>query len=227
VRFLLEEGKLNLCVRLMQTYCQAAYAYPCDSAEYEQWASATASASGMPVADFLKKILLFEQSLGVLLRCALEHVEATQTTDLPLLFQHCAELLAACGAGAVASFDSTQPAMVLRYLHSIVIRREQLGEDRVAKMIAQHKLVPLVCAHLHVFAPELQREGQLSGSSFLAGTFDTEEFETNRRSFLSPDGHRTAEDQLRTFKSAFLSDLVAEADIRKQLRPLLDVVERC
>ena len=50
------------------------------------------------VALLKARLLVFEHNLGVLLRCALEHIEAVQTTDLPLLVSHCAAVLRHCAA---------------------------------------------------------------------------------------------------------------------------------
>ena len=69
-------------------------------------------------AELLKaRIQVFEHSLGVLLRCSLEHVEAVQTTDLPLLVAHCAAVLRHCAAmpPAEPEWERLQEAAVLRY----------------------------------------------------------------------------------------------------------------
>ena len=55
----------------------------------------------------------------MLLRCSLEHVEAVQTTDLPLLVSHCAAVLRHCAAvppEGEAEWDRLQEGAVLRYV---------------------------------------------------------------------------------------------------------------
>lgn len=92
VRFLLEEGKLNLCVRIIQAYKCFAHANPVTS---KLWLSERASHLGPAVMDsgdgLRAKMLSFEQSAGTLLRWAFEHIEAVQTVDLHLLLEHCAQ----------------------------------------------------------------------------------------------------------------------------------------
>ena len=67
VRFLLEEGKLNLCMRLMHEYKRAQRAT--GAAELAQ----LATAAGVETAEKLaERSLAFEQSLGTLLRCSFE-----------------------------------------------------------------------------------------------------------------------------------------------------------
>ena len=95
VRFLLEEGKLNLCLRLLHEVKSETAARAGDAA----WLTLGAHAAGLSGgADALgAKLGTFEQSMGALMRCAFEHVEAVQTTDLAELFVHVSEVLAAAG----------------------------------------------------------------------------------------------------------------------------------
>ena len=97
VRFLLEEGKLNLCLRLMHDFCRAVAAMQPPSDAYASFLAERAAAAELPDADAMQqKLLTFEQAMGVLLRCAFEHVEAVQTTDLPELCDHAGEVFRAC-----------------------------------------------------------------------------------------------------------------------------------
>ena len=53
--------------------------------------------------------------LGALLKNALGHVEAVQTTDLPLLFEHAGVVLEAAAASAPASLEQTQPVRAAQH----------------------------------------------------------------------------------------------------------------
>jgi len=100
VRFLLEEGKLNLCMRLMKEYkIKQAQAQAGDYAAFI--IKAAKSVEMTDVEAFKQRLLVFEQSLGVLLKCALEHVEAVQTTDLPELVDHVHAVLTNASAETV------------------------------------------------------------------------------------------------------------------------------
>ena len=69
------------------------------AAAYEDFLKGAAAACECQDVALLKaRLLVFEHNLGVLLRCALEHIEAVQTTDLPLLVSHCAAVLRHCAA---------------------------------------------------------------------------------------------------------------------------------
>ena len=161
--------------------------------------------------------------MGVLLRCAFEHVEAVQTTDLPELFQHAAEVLAAAARRPpeAVSLDRTQPAMVLRYTSAVLARIEHLGEDRVMPHVREHGLMNLVVGHLHTHAQALKPDDLLAGAMFLARTIDTEAFEDGRGQFLDAEATGLLRD-----RGLFLGELTAEHEQRRLLRPLLDVVTR-
>jgi len=225
VRFLLEEGKLNLCLRLMHLYSSAVAAQAPGTRTYAQWLAKTAQDCGLPDAETLQsRLLTFEQCLGSLIRCALEHVEAVQTCDLQELMEHAAEVLTAAAAQpeGTLEFDRTQATLVMRYLNSVFGRIEQLGEDRIMQYVEKHSLIHLVCCHLHKYHKELKSDGQLPGASFLALAFDTEAFQTDRKQFV----HADTQVLLKSFKVSFLSTLASDSEQRKRLRPLLDVVER-
>ena len=137
VRFMLEEGKLNLALRLMHEYKKAQAAeLSKGEGSYAEFLASTAAAVELADAEQLKaRLLVFEQSLGTLLRCSLEHVEAVQTTDLPELMQYAAEVLGRAAAADAAGheWDRTQEVMLLRYLSSVMARVETLGEQPPVK----------------------------------------------------------------------------------------------
>ena len=60
---------------------------------FEAAAGAAAGALGLPEGEVAAKMMIFEESLGLLMHCAMKSVEAVQTVDLPLLCAHCAEVL--------------------------------------------------------------------------------------------------------------------------------------
>ena len=98
LRFLMEDGKLNLCLRNLV-----------DFKLHQRRARILGSG---PIFDFSKECDKFERGLGVVLRNAWMHVEAIQTSDLSSLITHIADtlensleveedLMAHCAAGDV------------------------------------------------------------------------------------------------------------------------------
>ena len=144
VRFMLEEGKLNLCIRLLHSYCNAVVTQRPGTPNYDSWLAATAVACQLDDAEQLRfKMLQFEQTLGTLVRCALQHVESVQTCDLNELFEHCSDVLTSIRAmpEAAVGFDRTQTVLVPQYLSSVLARLDQLDEDRVMSNVEKFSLV--------------------------------------------------------------------------------------
>ena len=73
-----------------------------------------------------------------------------------------------------------------------------------------------------VDAERMRLSSTLPGASFLACAIDTDEYESRRDAFLPP----TCDDLLRDFRGLFLTALTKDAEPRRKLRPLLDVVSR-
>ena len=84
LRFILEDGKLNLCLRNLVDY-----------KTFEREALGEGKRLKRSVRSTMDR---FETSLGLTLKNAWRHVEALQTTDLPLLLSHVADVLAGCPA---------------------------------------------------------------------------------------------------------------------------------
>jgi len=218
VRFLLEEGKLNLCLRLMENYCKEKP--PPD--ERSRWLEQKAAAlSNSPNADELDvRMRDFEASLGTLLRCSFEHIEAVQTVDLVCLFDHIAGVLqSAAPLPNNATFDKMQEADVLRYAASVLERLEALGEERLMPHVERSGLVPLVVRHLVTFGPLLSRDDKVAGCLCLAFAIDTEAFETDSSTYV-----RGVEGLLASDGFDVILQAAIDARGKPKLRPLLDLV---
>ena len=230
VRFMLEEGKLNLCLRLMHDFCRQRYS-PALMAEGQakQWLKNTAAdlSRNAPEAKLSPeqaegRILTFEQGMGVLLRCAFEHVEAVQTTDLPELIEHASEVFGACQNAPSGSFtfERTQPALLLRYLSSIMMRvqDDKLPEDKVMPLMQQCGLVQLVVAHVCAHHASFKPEDLSAGLNFMARVFETEAVCDEPQAFL-PSQLRA---ELKCFEPSIKE---MTPDERRNLRPLLDAIQ--
>ncbi|KAL1500231.1 hypothetical protein AB1Y20_012899 [Prymnesium parvum] len=223
VRFVLEEGKLNLCLRLMHEFKRWSAERPSQS----QWLETAAAECNLAPDALKQKLAVFEHSMGALIRCSLAHVEAAQTTDLSELTSLVHDVLVGTAAvvdaqNPVQIGDKAQEAVVLHYLASIFAHLEELDEDRVMPLVLQHELMPLVVTHLHKYASALSSESIEAGCRFLASALDTEAYMTRRSAFLPQDSIL----KLKQFGALFLDDLASTPETKKTLRPLLDAVAR-
>lgn len=148
VRILLEEGKLNLTLRILHKYRTALR----DSDKFTATIKSTSEKFNSDVVTVSDRCKVFEQSVGILLKFAFSHVEALQIMDLPEFIQHCAEVLTEAEASSRAAtplqIDKLQETLVLHYLSGLATRMEDMDEDRVMDLIQEHNLMPLFISHM-------------------------------------------------------------------------------
>ena len=134
LRFLMEDGKLNLCLRNL--------------VEFKLHQRRARILGSGPIFDFSTECDSFERGLGIVLKNAWMHVEAIQTTDLPTLLTHIADtldgaldvdedLMSHCAAGDV---HQRQEMMVFHYLYCIMRQLEQIKESRVMPLVRERMI---------------------------------------------------------------------------------------
>jgi hypothetical protein len=130
-RALLEEGKLNLLMRILHTFKTAQR----DKDTFNEAVGNAAKRKGMATEEILSQCRMMEQSAGLLLQYALRHVESLQVLDVPELMEHCAETLADVQTEEKNSHssdkspfedESMQPTVCLHYINCISAHMEQV-----------------------------------------------------------------------------------------------------
>ncbi|ETV97621.1 hypothetical protein, variant [Aphanomyces invadans] len=136
LRYILEDGKLNLCLRLL--------------VEYKDYEHGISQRELDP--DTKALVSQFERGLGVMLKNAWLHVEALQTTDLPLLLEYIAGVLTFCEEEPVfvekKDLVDSQETIVVYYLHGLLKQLEHISEDRVMPLVLEKQLFALLTSHI-------------------------------------------------------------------------------
>jgi len=227
IRYLLEEGKLNLCLRLMIDFKEMQ--------RQEMFAQALAAAKAeQPQHTFddlptIKvKAALYEQCLGMLLSCAFSNVESLQTLDMPALFEH---------MGKTLTFSLTHPEMVrspdadrrqevltLHYLAEIFLKIEGLQEDRILDLVSEHNVVNLLLDNVTIYFNEYSVPTKEQACMALSGIFATEEYQSSPDRFLA-----TKEDKkkLVNLDNTVFKEQFPDYASKKKVRPLLDAASKC
>lgn len=172
LRFLMEDSKLNVCLRLLVEYREY-------SGEWE---------------PILGK---FEKGMTCLLIHAWRHVEALQTTDLPLLVAYIASEL-----------DQGRDSFV----RCLSLHLEDLP---VMALLRRHKIVD----KLTVF---LVKNNELTAAQALAAIIDTDDFATFEDDHVSPETV-TQLPELKPWLDEYMDDLPT----RKTIQPLLRFIQDC
>eukprot|EP00753_Platysulcus_tardus_P006063 PLAT13960.1.p2 GENE.PLAT13960.1~~PLAT13960.1.p2 ORF type:complete len:304 (-),score=161.81 PLAT13960.1:134-1024(-) len=207
LRYLLEDGKLNLCLRILiefKEYQRAADAIPDEDVAVQE---------------------KFEKGAGIVLRNAWQHVEAVQTTDLPALMGHIADVLADAVERperlADKELTNLQEAVVGSYLEQLFKNLDDIDESRILPTMKRRRVLPNFVALLHRRHDSMSGDELDAAARALAYICGSEDFETDEDIYLPDDDARS---DLVALRDDFVDDLVEDPDVRKQLRPLLDAM---
>lgn len=141
IRILLEEGKLNLVLRIL-------HAYMVSKRNGEVEKKISDGQLGLSPEKVQERCQVTEQALGVLLKFSLKHVEALQIVDVVELLQHAGEVLKdgvkeeAKESEGGSDSDKMQSTLVVHYLCSLAENMENLDEDRIVDLMQQNGIVP-------------------------------------------------------------------------------------
>jgi len=134
---------------------------------------------------------VFEQSVGTLLRLALQHVEALQIMDLPQLVAHCKEVLTEAVKSErkepnTSDQDKLQDTVVVQYLASIASHLENIGdEDKVMDELDQQGIIPLFVDQMHKHYNWYKVDTLIAASKFLSHCMGSEAYITEPARFLN------------------------------------------
>jgi len=212
LRYVMEEGKLNLCLRTLVAFRESSYgdrtdneAKDCHDRSYRT-----------------QKLDAFEIGMGGLLRNAWAHDEAVQTTDLPLLVGYIAGVLRdACDNERMNRDDITQRQEVssLHYLRHLCRHIDRL--PRSTTLAKDERIVERVVSFLDAHADKLPKDDLLVACQALSELIDSEDFQTFEEQYLP----EKAADRLATFKNRFLGPFLDDYDTRKTIQPLLRQIQ--
>eukprot|EP00238_Polyblepharides_amylifera_P001527 CAMPEP_0196570970 /NCGR_PEP_ID=MMETSP1081-20130531/1140_1 /TAXON_ID=36882 /ORGANISM="Pyramimonas amylifera, Strain CCMP720" /LENGTH=281 /DNA_ID=CAMNT_0041887691 /DNA_START=61 /DNA_END=905 /DNA_ORIENTATION=+ len=183
VRFVLEESKLNLCIRALMDFKEQ-----CRDTNIDLRLERVSRELSVERQQLLARMKNFEESVGLILGCCFKSVETLQTSDLGVLVKHCTDVLAHSQAAkvleslTVENASKAQETLVVQYLESLASKLEDLREDHVIGLIAQHQTVAQVVDLLYErnHLPQLSEEVKELGCQFLSYVFSSEMYATHR-----------------------------------------------
>lgn len=230
IRILVEEAKVNLCLRMMGDY-------KIWQANPEQKHKDMDAARHMYEYNELQleqKCRLFEESMGILLCKAFQHVETLQLMDIPLLINHVYQILnQALTTPATESPvpSKLQETLVCYYFSSLMKHAEKLNNGELLANARQKLLVSLMTKHLltAVFDADTHREVMMAAAEGFSAMADNEDFSPSWESFFADwDGANfivsaNLKAEFAQLETKMLAPVLAEhPDKKKDLRPLMD-----
>lgn len=222
VRVLVEEAKVNLCLRIIHEYKRWHY----NAAERKTAIREAVASQNLDEGQLEKKCITFEESMGLLLHRAYQHVETLQLTDVPLLIEHCALVLSNCeklGLQAPTN-PKTQETVVIRYFASLCIHAEALNNSELLSKLQEHGLMQLVSRHTLQHAAGYQEEVIAEVLLGFAGLANNEDFQTSWKDFFSEAGSKDVFLGLEGIMEERI--LMDHPERKKDYRPLMDLFNK-
>jgi len=201
VRFLLEEGKLNLCLRLMVEYSQFTRV-----SGFSATVQQAAADLGVERKIIESKLESFEHAMGMLLSCAFKSVESLQTIDMPLLLEHVRDVLHTFkhrDTPPSGDLEKRQESLVISYVNSIFRYLEELPEDRTMQVMEEHDVLGLLTDVLAKHALVYSRRVVEVACVTLSLAMDSEAFKTHKERYIGSDERKRA---LLEIRKTFLAE---------------------
>jgi len=225
VRILVEEAKVNLCLRMMNDYKKWHYNPSQRKADLER----VANSMNATEEQIEAKCKQFEESLGTLLWRAFVHVEALQLMDIPLLIEHVSMVLDHCDRlkrDKLQCSSNQQELLAAAYFAALMKHAEALNNSELLAKSREFRLLRLATAHIMNHAAE-EYPTHISSevAAGLAAMADNEDFGTEWQMFFQDDNGNFDVEQCYYFLQLndFVAKLLAaDPDKKAQLRPLTD-----
>jgi len=224
IRILVEEAKVNLCLRIISDFKK----WDCEGASRQATIDHMKQTYDFQDQHIQHKLAQFEEYMGLLLCRALVHVETLQLMDIPLLIEHIAYVL----TRPHNLNPKMQETVVLFYFSSLMKHAENLNNTELLARVRENKLMSLVTTRMHEIldntdassgVPEVAR-AVAQGFSALAGN---EDFGGQWHHYLIDDSGQydpVIAGRFLELETRVVTPLLAETpDLRRDLRSLTDL----
>ena len=218
LRFILEDGKLNVCLRSMIEF-------------KECHCNIDNENSINPLIEYKSQCDQFEQGLGSVLKNAWNHIEAIQTTDVTSLIDYIANVLIAPSKNQlllkiITSNDDLykrQEVLVFYYLCSILKGADDLGENRIMPSIRQRKVFMLAVKMIDLIHTKVLPVHVLKMIESLSLLVETEDYSTYRDQYI------TSQDELEiliNLQTTCIAEYNKDMSNRKITRPFMEAIDK-
>jgi len=219
IRVLVEEAKVNLCIRLMNEFKR--WDYKPDLRE--ETINKSIERYKADEAMLERNAQCFEDNLGILLVRAFAHVETLQLCDIPLIFEHILMVLKHVEENAESkSFSPKSQEKVAIYYYAYILKyTEQLNTAEIFGRLKELDLIHE--ANRYLAANFVPLETLVEVMIGYAALCDDEDFLSDWKSFFPTQEHKQSFLELDKLAQKMLAHY--EEKIR-EIRPLLDFLKK-
>jgi len=199
IKILLEEGKINLCARLLDEYNDEI----CKESR-EEIVDRVGKTSSFDKKLIGARIDQFEKGMGIIMHLAIQHEEVLQILDVPTFINYIAKVLRTVDnraplfeAGTTAKFssnfnglDKMQESTVFCFLASIGHHIEKLDEERIVNLLDNNEILQLSINHMAKHHEWYASDVIAAFFVFLHHVFDSETYTADKEQFISENSKK-------------------------------------
>jgi len=222
IRILVEEAKVNLCLRMMNDYKKWHY----DKDQRAQTCKEACEKMELNQGMVEHKCTLYEESLGTLLWKALIHVETLQLMDIPLLIEHCDFIFRNYKCVDNTNNPKLQETLVLYYFSLLMKHSEKMSNPELLAKSKEFQLVRSATKHILLYAEAYPEDLIICIAEGLSALADNEDFRADWEPFFYGEDQELNVEMMKEFmelEEKIVKKVLEESPERKKdLRPLLD-----
>lgn len=220
IRILVEEAKVNLCLRMMNDYKKW---------QYNLQERVATMQEAMQVFEFSEsqleqKCVQYEECLGLLLWRSFTHVETLQLMDIPLVIDHCTMVVDTVQKLGLEPASKMQETIVLYYFSSLMKHAEELNNSELLAKAKEYRLVGLVVNHVMTYYEKFDPVLLNAIADGFSDMANNEDFATEWKSFFA--GPEEMQLFLQLEEKIVTPILQANPERKREIRPLLDLFRK-
>lgn len=222
LRILLEEGKLNLCLRLLLEITEY-QAKP----NFHSIVESACNTEGMDPDIMLRVVETMEKGLGLIMLFAIQHVEALQICDVSSLinlcnmaFQNMDEKMQTVHMhprmrfhSSYNSEDKLQINLVFHYLHHLINHIPNIQESLIVPKIINNRLFSKSISKINKHIDRFPLDTRVVTAKFINGICKSDAFRTDKSSFIYSALHETLFKFYDHLGEALKVDILRESEI--------------
>ncbi len=224
LRFILEDGKLNICLRNMIEYK--------DHQQLRRIKKADEGVIEEISPEVAVKCENFEKGLGAVLYHCWSHVEALQTTDIASLLNYISTVFSNAldnppvleSLMVNPDFHQYQEVMCFYYIYIIFKHIDDIKESRIMPVYKEKNIFMKQIQLLNIIHSRINAVHVLKAIEGLSSVCETDDFSTYYTESYVTNSSDAA--QLLALKTNCLNNLYKEFDNRKYMRALIDTMDK-
>jgi len=206
IRIVLEEGKLNLCMRLLSELMTSQRL-----SNFYTLLECSCMDNVYNTDQMEKTVAIIEKSLGVIVLLCIQHVESLQICDTSALLELCARNLSKeydisdlqklqrqkrLFSTSLKSYNKMQVNIAFHFLYHLIRHIPEISEATIMQTIIKKRILKKVLRFMSTYKEYMPQETAAIAAKFIDHVFQTDSFKTKQKALV----YKTFEEDIIQFR---------------------------